>query len=160
MAQPASSPVAVTELPELGPDETGEEPAHTGVGLQGLGHATYPDVDVVGCAILLHQLPCQGNVLQHRAQLTHRFGLRKSTKAPPGIVPCMGGGKRWLQVYPRIPTFPKHQDHTQRHVREGRTQKGFSRGYEPLENSEPLVQAKGTAGLLQDPPCLSLALLL
>lgn len=58
-------PVPITNVPELGANETGHERPHSASFHKGLCKGPNPDVNILWCPIELQEFPCQVLIPQH-----------------------------------------------------------------------------------------------
>lgn len=81
-------PVPITNVPELGANETSHERPNSASFHKGLCKGPNPDVNVFWCPIELQELPCQVLIPQHPTKWLHSSGLWEPTEFSPGVVTC------------------------------------------------------------------------
>lgn len=88
------SPVPITQVPELGANNAGQEGPNSALGNHRLCNCPDPEVDVVWCPIHIHELLGQFGIAKHLGQFFCSLGLGEPTEAPPGIVTCKNRSSR------------------------------------------------------------------
>lgn len=104
-------PVPITQVPELGANDAGQEGPDSAPGNEGLCNCPNPEVNIVRCPIQDHELLGQFTIAQHLRELIHCLRLGEPTEAPPGVVTCNNGDRSCSEPLPStcLPTVRAKQ---------------------------------------------------
>lgn len=86
-------PVPITNVPELGANETSHERPNSASSHKGLCQRPNPNVNVLWCPIQLYELLCQIVIPQHCSKCLQSRRLWEPTELPPGVITC-----KWLDI--------------------------------------------------------------
>lgn len=92
-------PVPITQVPELGSNDAGQERSNSALRNKGLCDCSNPEVNIVRCPIQLHERFGQFGIAQHLREFIHVLRLGEPTEAPPGIVTCKSKNSRNTRTY-------------------------------------------------------------